>query len=165
MNRIFVACAFMFLAFTSLKATHNIAGEITFTCVSGNQYEILVTTYTNYPSMVDRWELTVHFGDGDSAVVPRSNGVLFNGPNGEGEGEVLSNYGAKKNEYRVLHTYNPGASVKTFGARSPIWKFPNWEHAKIHLFGWVYHLSIRLDFVVKTDVFRLPLEYRQATHE
>jgi gliding motility-associated-like protein len=108
MNRILLACLLSVCAFTSLRATHNIAGEITFTCVNGNQYEVLVTTYTNYPSIVDRWTLTVHFGDGDSAVVPRSNGVLFNGPNGEGEGEVLSNYGAKKNEYRVLHTYSPG---------------------------------------------------------
>jgi len=107
MKNLLLTCTLLLSALV-MKATHNIAGEITYTCVGGNTYEILVTTYTHYPAMLERWELVVQFGDGDSAIVPRSNGTLFNGPNGEGEGVPLANYGAKKNEYRVLHTYSPG---------------------------------------------------------
>jgi gliding motility-associated-like protein len=96
------------LGFLPAKATHNIAGEITYTCVGGNSYEILVTTYTNSQSQADRWELYVFFGDGDSALVPRSNGPAT-GPNGTGAGVLLTNFAnTRMNEYRVVHAYSPG---------------------------------------------------------
>lgn len=89
-------CAF---CSAELSATHNIAGEITYSCVNGNQYEILVTTYCNTATSTDRQELLVDFGDGPSQLVQRSNG----------SGTLLANYpNTKVNEYRVWHTYNPG---------------------------------------------------------
>ena len=109
MKNFFLATSILLLGLIPAKATHNIAGEITYTCIQDNEYEITVTTYTHYPAMLERWNLMVYFGDGDSILADRSNGVLFNGPNGEGEGIVLANFGAKKSEYKVRHTYNPGS--------------------------------------------------------
>lgn len=116
MKKLFLTCTILLSAFISLKATHNIAGEITYTCIGGNEYEILVTTYTNAGSAADRWELMVFFGDGDSAVADRMNGPLV-GPNGETGPDGTEGYGVmlgvnypntKVNQYRVSHPYNPG---------------------------------------------------------
>ncbi len=107
MKQFSLVAVFMFLGLIPMNATHNIAGEITYKCMGGSQYEIFVTTYTNYPSIVDRWELIVVFGDGDSAVARRINGT-FNVQNNAGEGVQLPAYGAKQNVYRTVHTYSPG---------------------------------------------------------
>ncbi|MCC7301000.1 MAG: hypothetical protein IT233_00005, partial [Bacteroidia bacterium] len=57
-----------------LLATHNRAGEITYTHISGYKYRIRVTTYTKLNVLTDKCELMVKFGDGDSASAPRVNG-------------------------------------------------------------------------------------------
>lgn len=92
-------------------ATHNRAGEITYRHISGFTYEITVTTYTNIgPSGIqaDRCELTVYFGDGDSAVFSRSNGssMLCHAPQTDG---VPIGNDTKVNIYKGTHTY-PGAA-------------------------------------------------------
>src|SRR5688500_7177183 len=64
------------LALLTAHATHNRAGEISYRCMGGYSYEITVTTYTKIGTNIvaDRCELTVYFGDGDSAILPRING-------------------------------------------------------------------------------------------
>jgi gliding motility-associated-like protein len=97
------------IVFTS-KATHNRAGEITYQHISGKTYKIIVTTYTNTDpntTSADRCELTVYFGDGDSAIVPRINGpsnACFTA-----DGVIIDTY-TKKSVYEVIHTYSGAGS-------------------------------------------------------
>ena len=66
----------LFVFVKQAKATHNRAGEITYKWLFGYTYQIKITTYTNIGStgLADRCEDTLHFGDGTTAVVLRSNG-------------------------------------------------------------------------------------------
>ncbi|MES2761861.1 MAG: T9SS type A sorting domain-containing protein [Bacteroidota bacterium] len=91
------------------KATHNRAGEITYSWVTGLTYKIKVTTYTNIggPNLADRCEDTVYFGDGTRAVVLRTNGPTSASCGaGIGGGSPISTT-IKFNEYETTHTY-PG---------------------------------------------------------
>jgi gliding motility-associated-like protein len=92
-------------------ATHNRAGEITYEHISGFTYRIIVTTYTKESSTsADRCELTVFFGDGDTATAFRINGPLGSPCSpGIGNGVSLGN-DIKKNIYEVTHTYSGGGA-------------------------------------------------------
>lgn len=90
----------LLLVATNSFATHNRAGEITFTHISGLTYEITVITYTDgtvpvLPNAADRQELEILWGDG-SAVdsISRING----------DGTMIT-ANIKKNIYVGLHTY------------------------------------------------------------
>jgi gliding motility-associated-like protein len=96
------ALLFLLLNSLILTATHNRAGEITYTQLSDLTYEITVTTFTYTQSLADRQELDISFGDNTIATAPR-----VNGPNNYGE--VLPNF-YKKNIYKIIHTY-PGPGV------------------------------------------------------
>jgi gliding motility-associated-like protein len=52
-------------------ATHQRAGEITYTYISGLTYEFTITTYTYTPSPADRPEIEIFWGDGTSSIVDR----------------------------------------------------------------------------------------------
>jgi len=91
---------FLLLAFLSgvgnLFATHNRAGEITYTWIAGNEYAAQIVTYTNIcNTQADRNFLVLYWGDGDSTMLTRSNGPDFNNPDGTGtpdgipDGEIL----------------------------------------------------------------------------
>lgn len=84
-------------------ATHNRAGEITFSHVSGLTYEITVTTYTKDSSPADRPKLEIRWGD---------NSPLDSIPRVNGNGTILGN-DIKKNVYVAQHTY-PGASPSPY---------------------------------------------------
>ncbi len=87
---------------TSLWATHNRAGEITFEQTGDLTIRVTITTYTKESSQAaDRDSLEVFWGDGTSEYVQRSNG----------NGESLSN-DIKKNTYIKEHTY-PGRATYT----------------------------------------------------
>ncbi len=104
-----VAFAFLFLiGLTNVFATHNRAGEITYQHISGYTFKVIVTTYTNtYNTTADRCELSVLFGDGDSAIAPRINGNI--GPLCPNTHDgVMINSNTKLNIYEVVHTY-PGS--------------------------------------------------------
>ncbi len=109
------------------KASHNIAGEITYTYVSGNTVEITLTTYTD-PSAasVDRcvanleiWPSVPNVQNGplDTILdIPRSNGPLNIDPQfpatvtcpGQAMGEYIVGT-IKKNVYKTTYTFNgPG---------------------------------------------------------
>lgn len=89
-------------------ATHNRAGEITYTHAPTDEneyrYEVLITTYTKQSStQADRDSLTINWGDNSSTVLARNNGPIVNGvPNGEFIGNDI-----KVNTYSGFHSY-PG---------------------------------------------------------
>ena len=116
-----------------LKATHNRAGEITYKriapftkVISGNtvnvyNYRIRVALYTNDgQDVVDHCRVTIYFGDGDSALAYRKNGLAGGCSNNDCSpivpcGEVILNTGSyvvKKNIFEYDHTY-PGAGTFT----------------------------------------------------
>ena len=91
-------------------ATHNRAGEITYTWISGYTYQVTLTTYTRASSPADRCQLTIYFGDGDSCVANRNNGTSdpYGScyPYGATQG-VLIAPDIRLNTYSCEHTY-PG---------------------------------------------------------
>lgn len=53
-----------FISATSVWATHNRAGEITYEHISGTTYRITITTYTKLSAPADREWMPIDFGDG-----------------------------------------------------------------------------------------------------
>jgi gliding motility-associated-like protein len=110
MKRLFLFVVCLVFAAPYLRATHNIAGEITMRCLGGNSYEVTIATYTNSLSPADRCELTVFWGDNTSSIASR-----YNGPNtgicpNATDGFSLTSSGfpnTKQNLYRQTHNY-PG---------------------------------------------------------
>ncbi len=94
MKKLFSFFLLSILSF-SASATHNMAADISYQHVSARTYKIIVTTYTNADpatTSADRCQLTVYFGDGDSAVAPRVNGSSFGLCSGSiPDGEPLTN--------------------------------------------------------------------------
>lgn len=66
---------FFSLTFFQLFATHQRAGEISYTHISDLTYEFKLVTYTYTPSPADRPDLEVFWGDGSSTVIPRNSKV------------------------------------------------------------------------------------------
>ncbi len=100
-------------------ATHNRAGEITFSHISGLTYEITVTTYTKDSSPADRPKLEIRWGDNSPLdSIPRIT-------------EVLLGNDIKMNVYKEQHTYpggNPSPyiiSVEDPNRNSGIQNIPN----------------------------------------
>jgi gliding motility-associated-like protein len=54
-------------------ATHQRAGEISYRYLSGLTYEFTVTTYTYTPSLADRPQIDLYWGDGSSSTVDRTS--------------------------------------------------------------------------------------------
>ncbi len=102
---IFLLSALFFLLFFEAEATHNRAGEITYTQLDDLTFEVTVTTYTKTSSVpADRDSLQLCWGDGSCEWVTRSNGPV--GINGIPQGEELPN-NIKFNQYIATHSY-PG---------------------------------------------------------
>lgn len=57
---------------TTVYATHQRAGEISYTHISGLTYEFTITTYTYTPSPADRPQIEVFWGDGTSSEIDRN---------------------------------------------------------------------------------------------
>lgn len=117
MKKIFFLFLFSVLSINTF-ATHVIAGEITYTHVTGYTFKISINIYTNtdlLTTQADRCELFVYFGDGDSAVAPRVNGpsILCTTADGEAFATHL-----KKNIYETTHTY-PGFGLYTITMEDP----------------------------------------------
>ncbi|OQX80577.1 MAG: hypothetical protein B6D61_01780 [Bacteroidetes bacterium 4484_249] len=60
-----------FLISTTTLATHERAGEIVYTHIEGYTYEVRIITYTYAPSLADRPELEILWGDETSSILPR----------------------------------------------------------------------------------------------
>ncbi|HLN52543.1 MAG TPA: gliding motility-associated C-terminal domain-containing protein [Lentimicrobium sp.] len=116
---------FLFLLFTTILrfsafATHQRAGEITYRYLNNLTYEVTITTYTFAPSAADRCELTLNWGDGQSSVIPRSNGAPGITPAGiecDHVGEMVGP-DIRKNIYVGVHTY-PSASTYRIWLEDP----------------------------------------------
>jgi gliding motility-associated-like protein len=105
----FLSLFFIVLATTWLGATHNRAGEITYTWKGGLTYEAVITTYTKEDAPADRCQLTLQWGDGTSSILLRENGPSgsFCTPPAK-MGQSIGN-NIKLNIYRGQHTYQaPG---------------------------------------------------------
>jgi gliding motility-associated-like protein len=74
-------------------ATHQRAGEISYTYVSGLTYDFTITTYTYTPSPADRPEIEVLWGDGTSSIIQRISKVNM-------ENNI------SKNVYVTRHTFS-----------------------------------------------------------
>lgn len=106
------------LFFLTANATHNRAGEITYTWISGNTYEVTITTYTKNSVPADRCELEIHWGDGSSEVLKRSNGPIGTGcPSPITIGQLIGN-DVRMNIYKGTHTY-AAAGVYTLFFEDP----------------------------------------------
>ena len=118
MKALKILFAFSFwLIYSQVFATHNRAGEITYTQIGASPFtlEFTLTTYTNVGPQIqaDRCQLTLFFGDGDSCVANRVNGPSGTCPFPANMGEIILNPtggqgGIKKNIYKCVHTYAGG---------------------------------------------------------
>jgi len=69
--RVLLMLLMMFAGMQTVFATHQRAGEISYTYVSGLTYNFTITTYTYTPSPADRPEIEVFWGDGTSSIIQR----------------------------------------------------------------------------------------------
>lgn len=106
MKKFLLPLFIIFLFSSEILATHNRAGEITFTHVSGSTYDIQIVTYTKISSPADRSELPIFWGDGTGDTLPRAN---------EPGEPVAGAIDIKKNIYFGTHTYpGPGTYIIYF---------------------------------------------------
>ncbi len=157
MKRIaFGLTATLLFAWFGVYATHNRAGEITYRTLGGNclSYEVTVTTYTKSEA-VDRCEITIYFGDGDSCVATRANGSPSppSGPcpftNTQGSCDHCGEYLAgdiKKNVYVCNHTYS-GPGHFTISMYDE-----NRNDGVVNILN-----SVNVPFYIETDLFINPL--------
>ena len=99
LNRLVFSCVTLILFSVSAYATHNRAGEITYTHVEGLTYEVLITTYTKASAVADRPQLLMYWGD------------EIDQPGDTIERETINNIPGdiQINTYRGTHTYGgPG---------------------------------------------------------
>jgi len=72
MRRIFCGILLFLILFSNaVFATHMRAGEISYRWISGLKYEITILTYTYTPSLADRPDYEISWGDGTTSVIPR----------------------------------------------------------------------------------------------
>ncbi len=69
--RILLTIITLVIVSSTAFATHQRAGEISYTFISGLTYEFTIVTYTYTPSPADRPEIEVFWGDGTSSVINR----------------------------------------------------------------------------------------------
>lgn len=130
MKKHLVYCILIFL-FTAgqVGATHNRAGEITYTWKGGLTYEVVITTYTKESAPADRCQLTIQWGDNSSSTLNRENGPAgsFCTPPAK-MGQTIGN-DIKLNIYRGQHTYQaPGfytLALQDLNRNSGIQNIPN----------------------------------------
>lgn len=107
----YILVLFIGLLPISALATHNRAGEITYSYVSDYTYEITVTTYTVSASSINRCELTVEYSDGTSSTFYRVNGTNGTCPAPAKSGVDIGN-DVQVNIYKGTHTF-PSAGYYT----------------------------------------------------
>lgn len=115
MRKLLLILFILIVTGSALYATHQRAGEITYRYLSPLTYEVTIVTYSYAPSLADRFELEILWGDGTSAILIRTNGPL-NG-NGKHVGEIVGT-NLKRNLYVGTHTY-AGASTYLLSVEDP----------------------------------------------
>ena len=88
-------------------ATHNRAGELSYTQISALQYEFILTTFTDIsdPNNADRPAAELNFGDGTTSTAARYEKIT-----------VVTNI--QRNRYRFVHTF-PGYATYTISYQDP----------------------------------------------
>lgn len=122
---------FLFLFFLG-KASHNTAGQITYKHISGNTYEILLTTYTDPSNGVDRCFATLEIWDSQGKVlidsivdIPRENGAVGSCPSPANMGEPIRPP-IKRNFYRAIYTFpGPGTYLIRYADFARIYNITN----------------------------------------
>ena len=102
MKQLIVLISFLFLIIVNGFATHERAGEIVYKHIDGLTYEVTIITYTYAPSLADRCELELKWGDGTFSILQRNNGPPI--PNCPYGGEIVGD-DIKMNFYTGVHTY------------------------------------------------------------
>ena len=106
--KILILTVLLLISVTSLLATHNRAGEITYEQIDDLTIRATITTFTRTSSFAaDRDSLEMFWGDGTSELVSRTNG----------NGEPLPN-DVQRNIYTATHTY-PTRSQFTLSVTDP----------------------------------------------
>ncbi len=109
MKRIIFLFLFLIISISQSRATHNRAGEITYTQIGPLTIRATITTYTKASSQdADRDSLTLFWGDGEATLVARSNQP----------GERVAGADLKINYYTAEHTY-PGRATYTMYFTDP----------------------------------------------
>ncbi len=106
--RFYLISSLLLLVSQEVRATHNRAGEITYTWVGGLTYEFTITTYTKESAPADRCQLTIDWGDNTNDVLPRVNGPFGSCGNARMGEDLGGDF--KKNVYIGSHTF-AGPSV------------------------------------------------------
>lgn len=139
MRKIFTLLAIFLTALcTPSFATHNRAGEITFTRLSDYTYKATIVTYTKSDSPADRCRISINWGDGSEDTLTRINGLQSTDcPHiGEDIAPLI-----KKNLYEGVHTYRGGGIYK-------IWMSdPNRNQGIINIPG-----SVNIPFYIETQL-------------
>jgi len=136
---------FLVLITNQTYATHNRSGYITCKHISGYTYQITVVTLTKESSFgADRCELTVFFGDGDSANFQRNNGSTINidgDPYCSYYGQPLGG-DTKINVYTGTHTFSGIGryTVSMFDQErtTGICNIPNSENSAFYIYTDLY---------------------------
>lgn len=89
-------------------ATHQRAGEITYTYVSGLTYEVTVITYTRTSAPADRPWLEVAWGDGSVTELPRTQKINFGNDISKNVYAYVPELGATQ----ARHTYSSPGTYK-----------------------------------------------------
>ena len=99
LNRLIFLVLAMFIYCKSSFATHNRAGEITYTHIAGLTYEVSITTYTKESSLADRPVLYLFWGDSNELDSLDRGDIDY----------TFLNEDIQINTYRGRHTYaGPG---------------------------------------------------------
>jgi len=100
---------FIILAFAGNNLfSQHLSGYISYEHITGYTYKFTVTTYDKIS--VDKCEMLIYFGDGDSVFAPRINGPLSPSCAAPGGMVFSSCINATYSIYSVLHTYSDNAS-------------------------------------------------------
>ena len=119
LNRLIFLVLAIFMYCSSSFATHNRAGEITYTHVSGLTYEVLITTYTKESSPADRPVLYLFWGDSNELDSLEREDIDY----------TFLNEDIQINTYRGIHNYGgPG----TFEI---VVEDPNRNEGVLNMFG------------------------------
>ena len=123
------------LVSVNVFATHNRAGEITFTHFSGLTYEVTVVTYVKESSTAERPNLGIFWGDGTSL------------DSIERVSQISLGNDIEKNTYIAKHTY-PGASPNPYLIRV---EDPNRNAGSMNIPN-----SVNVIFYLQTELFINP---------